>query len=93
MDVLLIALVLAVVLVVDRRRARAGRGHVETWAEGRGLSMESCRYRYLRLHRRPQFRVVMRDRTGRRAKGLATVAGRGGRRTRVDLESELVTSA
>ncbi len=92
-DVLLIVAVLAIVVVVDRRRARAGRGHVEAWAAGRGLSVESCRYRYLRLLRRPQFPVVMRDRDGRRAEGLATVAGRGGRRTRVELESELATSA
>ncbi len=93
MDLLLIGAVLAAVLLVDRRRARAARRHVEVWATTRGLSLESCRYRYLRLYRRPQFRVLLRDRTGRRAKGLATVAGRDGRRTGVDLEADLLISA
>ncbi len=86
MDVFLIAAVLVVVVVLERRRAVAGRVHVARWADENDMRLTSCRYRYLRLYRRPQFVVNLTDATGRRRRGIATVAGRSGRRTRVDID-------
>ena len=85
MDILLVALIV-VVVVIDRRRALAGRRHVERWAEDNGMGVKSCRYRYLRLHRRPQFVVTMTGSGGTVGRGIATVAGRNGRKTTVALD-------
>ena len=49
------------------------------------MHLQKCRFRYLRLHRRPQFALEVIDPDGRTRTGTATVSGKNPARVKVDL--------
>ena len=86
MDPWLLPLLLGLGLLLEVARARIGRSHIERWAAERALQIGSCRYRYKRWRKEPEFDVEIIDSSGRVTTGVAKGAGITGRLVWVDFE-------